>query len=126
MGQQHHMAHKRMGQASRRVLLLSDGILNSLLLGSNVVLVLFLLGGDEVLVLLFLSLHEFLALLLGLSEGLLLGLTDFANLLGGHAVWAVWVGARVAIAGVAIRARVAIAACVSVWEEAHCGVGVPH
>merc|ERR1711985_174248 len=45
------------------LLLLSDGVLDGLLLGSNVVLVLGLLG-----------LHELLALGLGLHEGLLLGL----------------------------------------------------
>merc|ERR1719473_1684277 len=99
-----------MGRASRRAPSPWRCILNSLLLGSNIVLVLLLLGGDEVLVLLLLRLHEFLALLLGLSEGLLLGLTDFANLLGGHAIWSVWIGARVAVAGVSIRARVAVAA----------------
>merc|ERR1712139_610522 len=98
----------------RELLLLSDGILDSLLLGSNIVLVLLLL-----------SLHELLAFLLGLGEGLLFGLTDFADLLGGHAVWAVWVGARVAIAGMAVLARVAVAACVAVWEKGHCVIGVP-
>merc|ERR1712139_16535 len=110
----------------RELLLLSDGILDSLLLGSNIVLVLLLLGGNKVLVLLLLSLHELLAFLLGLGEGLLFGLTDFADLLGGHAVWAVWVGARVAVAGMAVCARVAVAACVAVWEKGHCVIGVPH
>merc|ERR1711963_896890 len=51
------------------LLLLCNGILDSLLLGSDVVLVLLLL-----------SLHELLALVLSLLEGLFLGLTDLANL----------------------------------------------
>merc|ERR1712224_1098210 len=92
----------------RELLLLGNGILDSLLLGSDVVLVLLLLGGDEVFVFLLLSLHELLALVLSLLEGLFLGLTDLANLLGGHAVWAV-----------GVSTRVAVAACVSVWEHAH-------
>merc|ERR1712086_670532 len=98
----------------RELLLLGNGILDSLLLGRHVVLVLFLLGGDEVFVLLLLSLHELLALVLSLLEGLLLCLTDLANLLGGHTVWAVRVSTRVAIG-----TRVTVAACVSVWEHAH-------
>merc|ERR1712057_84818 len=77
------------------LLLLSNSILHSLLLGSDVVLVLLLLSSDELLVLLLLSLHELLALGLGLDEGLLLGLTDLLDLLGGHAVRAVREGATV-------------------------------
>merc|ERR1712167_216720 len=72
----------------RKLFLLGNGILNSLLLGRDVVLVLLLLSRDELL-----------ALGLGLVEGLLLSLTHLLDLLGGHAVGAVGVGAGVAIAG---------------------------
>merc|ERR1719409_360519 len=75
------------------LLLLGDGVLDGLLLRGHVVLVLLLLGGDELLVLLLLGLHELLALGLSLGEGLLLGLTDLLDLLGGHAVGAVGVRA---------------------------------
>merc|ERR1712078_732870 len=70
------------------LLLLGDGILDSLLLRGDVVLILLLLGGDELFVLLLLGLHELLALGLSLVEGLLLGLADLLDLLGGHAVGA--------------------------------------
>merc|ERR1719409_2022088 len=75
------------------LLLLGDGFLDSGLLSGHVILVLLLLGGDELFVLRLLSLHEFLALGLGLVEGLLLGLADLLDLLGGHAVWAIGVRA---------------------------------
>merc|ERR1719213_246530 len=51
------------------LLLLSDGLLNSGLLGSHVILVLLLLSSNELLVLRLLSLHELLTLGLGLVEG---------------------------------------------------------
>merc|ERR1712167_103140 len=93
------------------LLLLSDGVLDGLLLGSNVVLVLLLLSGHELLVL----------GLLGLHEGLLLGLTDLLDLLGSHAVWAVWVGT----VGLGVGATVGVWVCATgvvwgaVWEERH-------
>merc|ERR1719454_2372244 len=80
------------------LLLLGDGVLDSLLLRGDVVLILLLLGGDELFVLLLLGLHELLALGLSLVEGLLLGLTHLLDLLGGHAVGAIGVRARVAVA----------------------------
>merc|ERR1712072_773907 len=91
------------------LLLLGDGILDGLLLRGDVVLILLLLGGDELFVLLLLGLHELLALGLSLVEGLLLGLMHLLDLLGGHAVGAIGVRARVAVA-------VAVGA---VWVAAH-------
>merc|ERR1711943_46154 len=66
------------------LLLLCDGILDSLLLGSHILLIL-----------LFLRLHELLALGFGIVEGLLFGLTDLLDLFGSHAVRAVWVAGSV-------------------------------
>merc|ERR1711918_254232 len=74
------------------LLLLSDGVLDGLLLGSNVVLVLLLLSGHE---------------------RLLLGLTDLLDLLGSHAVWAVWVGT----VGLGVCATGVVWG--AVWEERH-------
>merc|ERR1711918_271391 len=85
------------------LLLLSDGVLDGLLLGSNVVLVLLLLSGHELLV-------------LGL-----LGLPELLDLLGSHAVWAVWVGT----VGLGVGATVGVWVCATgvvwgaVWEERH-------
>merc|ERR1711998_165205 len=103
------------------LLLLCDGILDSLLLGRHIVLVLLLL-----------SLHELLALRFGIVEGLLFGLTDLLDLFGSHAVRAVWVAGSVEARAVpTIRtAGGAVAVAVAsvwggVWKQRHCDARWP-
>ena len=61
------------------------------------------------------GLHELLALGLGLDEGLLLGLTDLLDLLGGHAVRAVRVGAIAAERGSSVRGSAVREGATVVW-----------
>merc|ERR1711998_15305 len=114
------------------LLLLCDGILDSLLLGRHIVLILLLLSSNKLLVLLFLRLHELLALRFGIVEGLLFGLTDLLDLFGSHAVRAVWVAGSVEARAVpTIRtAGGAVAVAVAsvwggVWKQRHCDARWP-